>query len=515
MPLNFTWGTQLDAASEPSTKLSRRAGPAILLATIFLLAALTSASAGMRGVAAAPNATADPPSNPTASTVVFSPGTVILNNPVRSDWTTSPASPTTVTVNLTAYDSHGNLLTPTTDNPLHVHVYGAPGGVISPVDTVITSGTAVQFTYNGAFFPNNMEIAAWIKDPSGSSESLGTTLFVQQNRPTCSYGSNQFALDMTATVPSSIQVQAVVGADNPSTFHTFTIDTGSLGVIVTKSDLVFGAEVHGPGAAGQKFYDSSGYVFTGHYYLAPVSVELASGSFVQSNPILVLAIDGVHCQSGYNKCKAPKHADLHYLGIGFDRNSTGTGDLFDSPSENAFLELTDAQNGTDINQGYILSTQGVTAGITASNASGFNMVTLTPNTTVPGDWNPEPGCFQFTTLAGSPQFCGNLLLDVGISEMFIDLSFGQRPAGSFDPNNYVPSGLGMNIEAGSKTQPAMSYNYTTVQPPVQPSGPAPTFSQWVNDKNVFVNTGRRPLLNYNYLYSGRCGEVGFQPLSTK
>jgi hypothetical protein len=286
-------------------------------------------------------------------------------------------------------------------------------------------------------------------------------------------------------------------------------------VIVTKSDLVFGAEVHGPGAAGQKFYDSSGYVFTGNYYLAPVSVKLASGSFVQSNPILVLAIDGVHCQTGYKKCVAPKHADLHYLGVGFDRNSTGTGDLFDSPSENAFLELTDAQNGTDINQGYMLSTQGVTAGITASNASGFDMVTLTPNTTVAGDWNPEPGCFQFTTLAGSPQFCGNLLLDVGISEMFIDLTFSQRPAGSYSPNNYVPSGLGMNILAGSKTQPAMSYTYTAVQPPVQPSGPAPTFAQWVNDKNVFVNTGRRPLLNYNYLYSGQCGEVGFQSLTTK
>ena len=73
----------------------------------------------------------------------------------------------------------------------------------------------------------------------------------------------------------------------------------------------------------------------------------------------------------------------------------------------------------------------------------------------------------------------------------------------------------MSILAGSKTQPAMSYNFTAVQPPVQPSGPAPAFVEWVNDNNVFVNTGRRPLLNYDYLYSGQCGEVGFQPLTTK
>jgi hypothetical protein len=284
-------------------------------------------------------------------------------------------------------------------------------------------------------------------------------------------------------------------------------------VIVTKSDLVLGSQVHGPGAVGQKFYDSSGYVFTGNYYLAPVNVELKDHSFVQTNPILVLAIDAVHCQPGYKKCVAPKHADLHYLGVGFDRNTTGAGDLFDSPSENAFLQLTDPQNGTDINQGYILSTQGVTAGLTPANTNGFNLVTLTPNTTVPGDWNPETGCFQFTTLPGSPQFCGNLLLDVGISEMFMDLSFSQRPAGSFGTNNYVPTGVGMNILAGSTAQPAMSYDFKAVQPPIQPVGSAPTYAQWVNVSNVFVNTGRRPLLSYNYLYSGQCGQVGFQSLT--
>jgi hypothetical protein len=271
-----------------------------------------------------------------------------------------------------------------------------------------------------------------------------------------------------------------------------------------------GNNVHGPGAQGQKFYDSSGFVFTGNYYLAPVSVELKDGTFVQSNPILVLAIDGVHCHTGYKNCQQTGPPDLHYLGVGFDRNSTGAGDLFDSPSENAFLELTDAQNGTDINGGYILSSNAVTLGITGSNSTGFDTYSLDPNTTVSGDWNSVPGCYQFLSLPGAPQFCGNLLLDVGIGEMFMDLSFQDRPTGSYDSNNRVPDKVEMVIQAGLMDHPAMSYHFNAVQPPKKPIGPAPTYAQWDNSSKVFVNTGRRPLLKMDFLYSGQCGEVGYR-----
>jgi hypothetical protein len=467
-----------------------------------------------------PTASPTPTPSPTsaASVINFSPAVVTLNNPTTGNPSTSPAArqlaaaPVAVTVDLTAYDSTGNILLPSVANPMHVQVYGAPNGVITPIDTLITSGTAVNFTYNGGFFPHSIELVAWIDDPSGGA-ALGTTLFVQQNRPSCTYGAMTYDADVLATVPNPIHVNAVVGVDNPTTADVavFTIDTGSLGVVVPKSEL--GPDVHGPGAPGQKFYDSSGLIFTGNYFLAPVSVELKDHTIVQTNPILVLAVDGVHCDPHHKGCVVPSNSKLHYLGVGFDRNSTGSGDLFDSPSENAFLELTDAQNGTDINQGYILSTGGVTLGVTGANSSGFKLITLDPNSTVPGDWNPEPGCYQFTTLAGSPQFCGNLLLDVGIDEMFIDLSSDKRPAGSFDSTGRVPSRVGMNIQAGTKSSPAMSYDFTVVQPPTTPTGSAPVFVQWVNHSQIFVNTGRLPLLNFNYLYSGQCGQVGFQSVN--
>jgi hypothetical protein len=358
--------------------------------------------------------------------------------------------------------------------------------------------------------PDSITLTAWIKDPSTGGAALGTTQLIRTHHTTCLKGIQSFDVLVNAGVPQPIQINAVVGADHPtvSDFANFTIDTGSLGVIVPKRELVAGRNVHGPGAQGEKTYDSSGFSFFGNYYLAPVSIELSDRTFIQTNPILVLAIDRSICSK--SGCKPPP-VNLHYLGVGFDRNSTGSEDEFDSPADNAFLELTDKRNGSDINQGYVLSADAVTLGITSADSAGFNAVQLQPNSTTPGDWEAEQGCYGFPTLKGRPQFCGTLLLDVGINEMFIDLPFSQRPPRTYDVNEEVPSGLRMQIQAGPATEPAMNYDFTTVQQGTNPIGPAPTYVQWINRSQKFVNTGRRPLLNFDYLYSGRCGEVAFHP----
>ena len=513
MPSPLRRGKGNRCSSDFTIALRRAAVLLCLSPLLVTLAGVTSVAADKLVFSASANANGtEATSSSSASQITFSPSVITLNNPT-GDYRAAFTNSTRVTVAMTVYDSEGNVVQPSPSNPLNINVYGAPTGVITPTQVTLTSGTSATFTYNGGAFPNNMELAAWMNDPQSGGASLGTTLFIHANQQPCSYGTANFNLHMESNAPNEVKVRAIVGSDNPqqSQLKTFTLDTGSLGVLVTKSNLVMGSTVHGPGAPGQKFYDSSGFVFTGNYYLAPVSVELEDGTFVQSNPILVLAIDGVHCQTGYKKCVQPGAPDLRYLGVGFDRNSTGVGDLFDSPSENAFLELTDAQNGTDINSGYVLSDSGVKVGITSTNASGFNTVSLTPNSAVPGDWNPVPGCYQFTTLSGNPQFCGNLLLDVGISEMFIDLPFDQRPPGSYGTNNRVPDDVGMQIQAGAMNQPAMNYSFTAVQPPQRPTGPAPTYAQWVSSPNIFVNTGRRPLLVFDYYYSGQCGQVGFKP----
>ena len=61
--------------------------------------------------------------------------------------------------------------------------------------------------------------------------------------------------------------------------------------------------------------------------------------------------------------------------------------------------------------------------------------------------------------------------------------------------------------------PAMSYDFCAIQPPTQPEDATPAFVQWINKPDIFVNTGRRALMKYSYLYLGSCGYVGFKPVA--
>jgi len=66
---------------------------------------------------------------------------------------------------------------------------------------------------------------------------------------------------------------------------------------------------------------------------------------------------------------------------------------------------------------------------------------------------------------------------------------------------------------GETNSPAMSYDFDAVQSNPPSDSPTPAKVQWINTTDngmKFVNTGRRPLYLFNYLYNGQYGEVGFQ-----
>jgi hypothetical protein len=486
--------------------------------------------------APAPSGTPQPTSA-SPSSVTFSPPVIRLDNP------TSPgehSAASSFTVDIVAFDENGVQITPSEQNPITVALYGVPAGVITPTTTTIGSGSSATFQYDGSYFANPITLAAWVNSPnasdsaaarvagtgtsSGPPMSLDRTQLVHQNPIACSYGTASYALPVecngdtnpTTCAQTAItdgpKVKAAVGFDTPSSSDlvTFAIDTGSLGVVVPAKEL--GPDAIGPGAQGTVFYDSSGNTYAGNYYIAPVSLAAADGSIVSSSPIKVLGITTAYCAKGYPKCDAnPPKPNLHYLGVGFDRGTTNPDDQLGTPADNPFLNLTNADGGADTSPGYVLGGSAITVGITST--SGYGTVPLTPSSTVPGDWTTMSGCYGFPDLPMPNQFCGTLLLDVGIVEMFIDLEKSQRPAGAEDQGCdetktacKVPLGTTMQIIAGSAASPAASYDFTVSD---QPTGPAPTFAQWIDSQNVFVNTGRHPLFAYDYLYDARCGNVGF------
>jgi hypothetical protein len=456
----------------------------------------------------------------TPDTIVFNPSVITVNN----SNTNTPNSSQQFTINMTIVNSLGEPLIPNIDNPIHVDVYGAPNGVISPTSTTTSTG-AVTFTYSGASFPNNITVNAWITDNTNGGAALGVTQILKQNVPSsCVYGTTSYQVPLVGTLPDALQVMADVGYNTSAsntTLKAYTIDTGSLGVVVPTSELPKNSDVIGPGAAGVKYYDSSGNTYSGNYYLAPVRFKL-NGSTVQTQPIMVLGISRAYCTGPTSRAcysgPAPT-PNLHYLGVGFNRNSTTAGDLFSSPTANAFLHINNVNNGTDMSPGYYLapndanpSVTGITLGVTTN--AGYNTINLTPNSTVPGDFNPQAGCYSFTSLAGSPQFCGTALLDVGIDYMFLDLPRSQWPAGSFDSNDNVPNAINMSILMGTPSAPSMPYSFVLPISSLS-SNPGPTKVQWIDSAStgqIFFNTGRRPLYSYDYMYNGQCGQVGFHAL---
>lgn len=462
-----------------------------------------------------------PPANSISGTIAFS--TVPkLNNPPTSS---TGNAPQTIILAMTAIDSTGHAITPSSTNPININIYGAPNGVITPTSTTSPNGQ-VTIQYNGQWFPNNITINAWIKDTTNNGAAIGVTQLLQQNKPTTYiYGATSYQIPLTASLPGSLNVSADVGYSASTAGNKlvdFILDTGSLGVIVPASE--FGSEAIGPGAQGSKYYDSSGNTYSGNYYLAPLSLKQKDGSIVQTQPILVLGISSASCQGPSTKIchTTPPTPNLHYIGVGFNRNSTGSDDLFNSPADNPFLHITDVNNGTDITPGYVLTPgeasgfQGLTLGI--SDVTGYNLVNLTPNTSVAGDFNAQYACYTIGLKGETGQtFCGTGLLDVGIDYMFLDLPKAQWPSGTYDAsnNNQVPttaSGTPIPMVISMGNPMAMSYNYDVVNNPAN-GNPAPESVQWIDSTSsgmIFVNTGRRALYQYDYMYNGQYGQVGFK-----
>lgn len=473
---------------------------------------------------ATPTATPSATPTPVADTIIFSPVATTL---------TPSSSSSRFTITLTAYNSSGDIITPSSSNQFNLAVYGVPNGVITP-STQTMSTSSATFNYTGTSFPNNVLIDAWISDPTTGGSAIGQTLVLPQPT-TCATASQSYSVSLTSSLPNPLKIKASVGYTNasaiPSPVADYTVDTGSLGTIVPESEIAAAQKdtangfVIGPGPQGTTCYDSSGNAYWGHYYLAPVDIQTNSG-WIQTNPIMVLAVQYTctlsSCASvpATPPCTTP--ASLHYIGVGYDRESGNPGELFDSPAQNAFLQVTDANNGTDIGPGYVLTTGGVTVGVNSTSPGGYGTYQLTPDGTHPGEFQLIPGSFSFAS--PSSQFSGSGIFDVGIDEMLLKLPMAQWPSGTSTPvppttcsgAYQVPTGVTMSVTLGNPSSPLVSYSFTTGG---TQSGDVPNNVCWQDTTNTalagtpIVNTGRNPLDCYNYFYQGQCGVVGFQQIS--
>jgi len=275
------------------------------------------------------------------------------------------------------------------------------------------------------------------------------------------------ALGGASSVREGYRLRVSVGGGRA---HVVQIDTGSVGVVVPRS--VLGSDARDTGTPGRIEYTSSGKIFTGEYYMAPLRIADAAGRYVRTTPIRILAIDAASCDTAHHpSCVAPRSlGGVGMMGVGFARGTS-------SPANNAFLHATDPA-GRALAPAYIVRADAIVLGAGSAEERGFAMARLTRGS---DDWNAAAACFRVPA-----RYCGTVLVDTGIAGAIVRIPKGGRPLS--------PAGVEVDVPADGS---ALAFRIVA---PVRWSGAAGP---------PFINTGRSVLGAYDYLYDARVGAIGF------
>jgi hypothetical protein len=290
-----------------------------------------------------------------------------------------------------------------------------------------------------------------------------------------------------ANLSSLLQVQMQV---NGGATKNFTIDTGSVGIVVPASEV---PAIPPNSPAGSLTYSSSGLKLTGVWATVPVSFPsaVASGgaSATATAMVPVLAVTSSVCTGVGVNAGSCTGTIPHQLGIGFGRGSS----VQASPVYNAALNLTDMANGT-MRRGYMVQREGLLLGLTSTNVNpGYGMQTLTsagtPAAGTHNDWLTPSGGF---VIGSGNQLNGIVLMDTGLLDMILEDA-------SLPSSGPVITGTQMKIVIGS-------HDYVFV---VGDSGSqTPTSVNYAYPNTTFVNTGLRALGHYDLLYDADGGFFG-------
>jgi hypothetical protein len=289
------------------------------------------------------------------------------------------------------------------------------------------------------------------------------------------------------------------------------MDTGSTGVVVSADKIPNIASLQSLGA-GQLTYSSSGRIMIGQWVVTPMTIMGGDGTRITTAPIAVLAVTRVACTPRARRC-TPKEAPhrISMLGIGFGRR--GDHQAQSGPEKNPFLNIAklngNSVNGERIRRGYIVTRRGVHVGLTAANTQGdFAYIKLAP---VPDgqDWAATPACISVND--ATPAACGSLLMDTGVTAMYLTVPESQAPADIRTVN-----GVGPTLVAGTKltisipAQGAAQALYAfTVGDDLNPLAPR-KLNLVERSRTPFVNTSVRFLNGFDYLYDADGGFVALR-----
>lgn len=286
--------------------------------------------------------------------------------------------------------------------------------------------------------------------------------------------------------------------------HNFTLDTGSVGIMVAATDI---PNFDGKGEPASLTYSSSGVHLEGVRIM--VDVTFADAKSPDGKPVVahmpVMAVTKRTCLGG--KAVNAAHCDesapigTHMMGVGFGRSF----DAAENQTRNPFVMLNAMQDGS-MRRGYMLTRKGVQLGLSAESVgSGFVFQKLdvrpasaAPDFKGPRDYVTAPGTF---VVNGKAMPMGTILMDTGLTNMMLAVAGGPQ-------EGEVPNGtkIGIALLGGR-----LKYEVTVGDP----AGKAvPRKVNWVNASHgTYVNTGLRALELYDYLYDAEAGFLALRPTS--
>jgi hypothetical protein len=285
------------------------------------------------------------------------------------------------------------------------------------------------------------------------------------------------------------------------------MDTGSTGIVVSADKIPNIDRLRSLGP-GQLTYSSSGIMMIGRWVVTPVTIKGGNGASITTAPIAVLAVDRIKCMDNARRCTPRERPrGISMLGIGFARRHDHQEQS--GPSKNPFLNIA-AINGSKaehLRRGYVVTSSGVAVGLTAGNTQGdFAYIKLERSG---DDWEATPVCIAVNGV--KPAACGTLLMDTGVSVMYLTVPDGQAPDALRTSDGRSPTlvdgtKLTISIPTAAAAQALYSFTLGDRGNPLAPA----RLILVSRVKPPFVNTSVHFLNGFDYLYDADGGFVGFR-----
>lgn len=303
---------------------------------------------------------------------------------------------------------------------------------------------------------------------------------------------------MTSTGQGPISLDVPVHRHKDGPFHIsiqlgdnapmeVLLDTGSTGIVIGHEHLPPSAVKMVPQPDYKAGYTSSGKSYDGYWYSVDVTIP---------------GTDGSAATVGLPVFSATNHPGVAMCGVGVNGDKPAT--------FNPFLTIDRITLGgtssTAITQGYVLSKDGISLGLTPDITRGFE-------TTVPmDDFKATVHLIPPGKAESRYHFTARALVDSGIGYMILNPSLrtlGEAPPGfSTSKSGRFLDGTSVTFDGG------ISYDFVVGDPEGNPPMAA-DYVRWGTSKHgCIINTGRNVLMAYEMLVDPGANHFGFRKIGS-